>query len=142
MDETDRRALPKAGGMKITAPPETGTQRRTQLTRDRVVAAAVALADRDGIEALSMRRLAQELGTDHQHFLLRAETALNRVLEFNESHVEAWYWLGATFVLAGRDRDARTVVEVLEPLDVGRSLDLESLRRDAVATRSSRSTTA
>ena len=32
------------------------------LNRDRVLAAAVELADEVGIEALSMRRLAQELG--------------------------------------------------------------------------------
>ena len=36
--------------------------RRTPLSRDRVLNAAVALADEVGIEALSMRRLAQELG--------------------------------------------------------------------------------
>ncbi|MBT2369396.1 TetR/AcrR family transcriptional regulator [Streptomyces sp. ISL-10] len=36
--------------------------RRTPLTRDRVLRAAVALADGIGIEALSMRKLAQELG--------------------------------------------------------------------------------
>ena len=36
--------------------------RRIPLSRDRVLAAAVALADQVGIEALSMRRLAQELG--------------------------------------------------------------------------------
>ena len=37
-------------------------QRRAPLNRDRVLRAAVALADVDGIEALSMRNLAQELG--------------------------------------------------------------------------------
>ena len=36
--------------------------RRIPLSRDRVLTAAVALADEVGIEALSMRRLAQELG--------------------------------------------------------------------------------
>ncbi|MGN9790811.1 TetR/AcrR family transcriptional regulator [Streptomyces sp. OZ13] len=36
--------------------------RRTPLSRDRVLRAAVALADDIGIEALSMRKLAQELG--------------------------------------------------------------------------------
>ncbi|WP_104139850.1 TetR/AcrR family transcriptional regulator [Arthrobacter sp. ZGTC131] len=36
--------------------------RRVPLSRDRVLAAAVELADEVGIEALSMRRLAQELG--------------------------------------------------------------------------------
>src|SRR5690242_2832288 len=37
---------------------------RTPLSRDRVLAAAVALADEAGIEALSMRRLAQGLGVE------------------------------------------------------------------------------
>lgn len=38
------------------------TGRRVRLNRERVLAAAVALADRIGIDALSMRRLATELG--------------------------------------------------------------------------------
>jgi AcrR family transcriptional regulator len=37
---------------------------RTPLTRQRVLRAAVALADRGGIGALSMRKLAQELGVE------------------------------------------------------------------------------
>ncbi|WP_354639285.1 TetR/AcrR family transcriptional regulator [Kitasatospora camelliae] len=40
---------------------QTGTARRTPLSRERVLRAAVAFADRGGIEALSMRGLAQEL---------------------------------------------------------------------------------
>ena len=36
--------------------------RRTPLNRDRVLRAAVALADEVGFESLSMRRLAEELG--------------------------------------------------------------------------------
>ncbi|MEW2413294.1 TetR/AcrR family transcriptional regulator C-terminal domain-containing protein [Streptomyces sp. NPDC046866] len=39
-----------------------GGGRRTPLSRDRVLRAAVAFADRSGIDALSMRSLAQELG--------------------------------------------------------------------------------
>lgn len=39
-----------------------GTNRRRPLTRDRVLRAAVALADREGIAALTMRRLGEELG--------------------------------------------------------------------------------
>jgi AcrR family transcriptional regulator len=35
---------------------------RTPLTRERILRAAVALADRDGLDSLSMRRLADELG--------------------------------------------------------------------------------
>jgi AcrR family transcriptional regulator len=37
---------------------------REPLTRDRVLQAAMALADRDGIEALTMRSLARELGVE------------------------------------------------------------------------------
>ena len=50
--------------MKIAGPGKTGAERRTQLTRERVVAAGIELADRDGIESISMRRLAQELGVE------------------------------------------------------------------------------
>ena len=41
-----------------------GAQRRPQLTRQQVVTAAVELADSGGIESISMRRLAQELGVE------------------------------------------------------------------------------
>ncbi len=50
--------------MKIAGPGKPAAERRTQLTRERVVAAGVELADRDGIESISMRRLAQELGVE------------------------------------------------------------------------------
>ena len=50
--------------MKIAGLGETGAEHRPQLTRERVVAAAVELADRDGIESISMRKLAQELGVE------------------------------------------------------------------------------
>jgi AcrR family transcriptional regulator len=52
------------GAMKIVGPDRTGPERRTQLTRERVVAAAVELADRDGIESISMRKLAPVLGVE------------------------------------------------------------------------------
>ena len=42
----------------------TAAERRAPLTRERVLQAAVELADRDGIENLSMRKLGQELGVD------------------------------------------------------------------------------
>ena len=50
--------------MKIAGLGNTGAERRAQLTRERVVAAGIELADRDGIESISMRRLAQELGVE------------------------------------------------------------------------------
>src|SRR5207237_772350 len=37
---------------------------RAQLSKERVLGAAVALADREGIEALSMRNLGQEVGVE------------------------------------------------------------------------------
>lgn len=41
-----------------------GPLRRAGLTRERVLGTAVAMADRDGFEALSMRKLAKELGVE------------------------------------------------------------------------------
>ena len=39
-------------------------RRRAPLTRERVLEAAVALADERGIEALTMRNLGQEVGVE------------------------------------------------------------------------------
>jgi AcrR family transcriptional regulator len=39
-------------------------KRRAALTRERILRAAISLADRDGIEALSMRKLGHELGVE------------------------------------------------------------------------------
>lgn len=44
--------------------PESGAAPRTPLSRERVVRAAVALADEAGLEALSMRKLGQRLGVE------------------------------------------------------------------------------
>ena len=49
--------------MRIDAPTDTG-DRRARLTRQRVLEAAVELADRDGIESVSMRRLGEMLGVE------------------------------------------------------------------------------
>ena len=40
------------------------TERRAPLTRERILEAGVALADRGGLDNLSMRKLGQELGVD------------------------------------------------------------------------------
>jgi AcrR family transcriptional regulator len=50
--------------MKFVGAGQPDPERRAQLTREQVVTAAVELADRDGIESISMRRLAQELGVE------------------------------------------------------------------------------
>jgi AcrR family transcriptional regulator len=46
------------------APRKAATATRTRLNRERVIAAAVSLADAGGLEALSMRRLGEELGVE------------------------------------------------------------------------------
>ncbi|HEY7524745.1 MAG TPA: TetR/AcrR family transcriptional regulator C-terminal domain-containing protein [Candidatus Limnocylindrales bacterium] len=46
------------------AQPGSSVERREPLTRERVVAAAVGLADREGLPAVSMRKLGQELGVE------------------------------------------------------------------------------
>jgi AcrR family transcriptional regulator len=48
----------------VVTEPTASAERRTPLTRERVLQAAVDLADRGGIESLSMRKLGQELGVD------------------------------------------------------------------------------
>lgn len=50
--------------MKISELGNPGAEGRVQLTRGRVVSAAIKLADRDGIDSLSMRKLAQDLGVE------------------------------------------------------------------------------
>ena len=67
---------------------ESGTKTRTDtrvpLSRERVLSAAVGLADEDGIESLSMRRLAQALGVEAMslyHYFHRKTELLGGMLE-------------------------------------------------------------
>jgi AcrR family transcriptional regulator len=46
----------------MAARTDAGTQARSALTKERVLRAAVDVADRDGVDALSMRRVAADLG--------------------------------------------------------------------------------
>src|SRR5438094_7026697 len=54
----------------------TSSRRRTTLSRERIAAAAVALIDGEGLDALSMRRLGAELGVEamslYRHFPSKA----------------------------------------------------------------------
>jgi AcrR family transcriptional regulator len=50
--------------LKTESPAPAKSEPRTTLTRQRVLEAAVALADRQGLDAVSMRRLGQELGIE------------------------------------------------------------------------------
>jgi AcrR family transcriptional regulator len=54
------RATSEKMAKRLHPPPAT----RTRLTRERVLDAGIALADEHGIDALSMRRLGQELGVE------------------------------------------------------------------------------
>ncbi|GGS39164.1 MULTISPECIES: TetR/AcrR family transcriptional regulator C-terminal domain-containing protein [Actinokineospora] len=60
------------------------TAERVPLSRARVLGAAVAIADRDGIAALTMRRLAQDLGVEAMslyHHVANKEALLDGVIE-------------------------------------------------------------
>ena len=48
----------------MTTPAEPGTEPRLPLSRERVLRAAIKVADEGGIESLTMRRLAEELGAE------------------------------------------------------------------------------
>ena len=50
--------------MEIAKQAKTDAKRRVPLNRERVLRAAIALADEGGIESLTMRKLGQELGVE------------------------------------------------------------------------------
>jgi AcrR family transcriptional regulator len=69
----------------MTARTEPAAERRTPLNRERVLRAAVELADREGIEAVSMRRLGQELGVEAMslyNHVAKKEDLLDGMVEF------------------------------------------------------------
>ncbi|MCK9247908.1 MAG: TetR/AcrR family transcriptional regulator [Solirubrobacteraceae bacterium] len=72
------------------------------LSRERVIAAAVALAERSGLDALSMRRLADELGVStmaaYRHVPAK-QTLVDDVVE------RALSWIPAAELLARDDED-------------------------------------
>jgi AcrR family transcriptional regulator len=64
---------------------------RIPLTRERVLHAAVALADRDGVRALSMRRLAQELGVEAMslyHHVANKDAILDGIIDLVFAEIE------------------------------------------------------
>jgi len=71
-----RRADDRAAG--ADRPGRAAGRGSARLSREAIVAAGVALADRGGLEALSMRRLAQDLGVDAMaiYYHLRDKEAL------------------------------------------------------------------
>ena len=85
------------------ARPRTSHARRKPLSRERVLRAAIGLADAEGIEALSMRKLARELGVEAMslyNHVANKDAILDGIVEvvarkkrapeswFNSEHVE------------------------------------------------------
>ena len=69
----------------------TGTAPRSALTRARVLESAVALADRDGLGALTMRSLARELGIEAMslyHHVANKEDLLDGVVDLVAAEIQ------------------------------------------------------
>lgn len=104
--------------------------RRVRLNRDRVLQAAVSLADEVGIEALSMRRLAQELGV--------VPMALYKHVANKEELLD-----GMVEVIVGeidppvRDADWKTAVR-LRVLSARRALQRHPWARQAIESRTTK----
>ena len=70
MNLADEQALPTIRGENerfgndVVTETRSSEERRSPLSRERVLQAAVELADRGGLDALSMRKLGQELGVE------------------------------------------------------------------------------
>jgi len=66
-------------------------QPRVPLSRERVLGAAICLADEGGIESLTMRRLAQELGVEAMslyYYVANKDEILNGIVEIVVSEIE------------------------------------------------------
>src|SRR5437870_4519003 len=66
-------------------------ERRLPLSKERVLRTAMALADQGGIDSLSMRRLAQELGVEAMslyHYVSSKDDILNGIVEIVVAEIE------------------------------------------------------
>lgn len=117
-------------------PTDPATAARPPLTRDRIVAAAVALADDDGFDRLSMRRLAQALGVEAMslyHHVANKDDLLDGMVDavFSELHLpepgDEGEWRGP---IRRRCTSARSVL-LRHPWALGR---LDSRRTPGAAT--------
>jgi len=83
------------------------TERRAPLNRERVLAAAVELADREGIEALSMRRLGQELSVEAMalyNHVANKDDLLNGMVDAVVGEIDLTDGGGADWKSAARNR--------------------------------------
>ena len=75
----------------MALPADTPPEPRRRLSRERVLDAAIAMADEHGIEAVSMRRLAQELGVEAMslyHYFGKKDDIFQGMLEAVWAEVE------------------------------------------------------
>jgi len=73
------------------ARPNSSTEPRVPLSKERMVDAAVALAQREGIDALTMRRLAEELGAGAMslyHYVPNKEELLSAMIDVVFAEIE------------------------------------------------------
>ena len=70
---------------------ERSAESRVPLSRDRVLRAAIAIADEGGLEALSMRKLAQELGVEAMsvyHYVANKDEILDGLVDLVFAEIE------------------------------------------------------
>src|SRR5690349_4838668 len=82
---------PRGGPMPRAASTATTRRARTPLSRERVLAAAIELADEAGIGALTMRRLAQELGVEAMtlyYYVANKPALLKGMVDLVESEIK------------------------------------------------------
>ncbi len=75
----------------MAARTEPATKRRTPLSRERVLKAAVKLADRDGLDSLTMRKLADDLGVEAMslyYHVANKEALLDGVVDVVVAEIE------------------------------------------------------
>jgi AcrR family transcriptional regulator len=86
---------------------ETAAERRTPLNRERVLGAAVELADREGIEGLSMRRLGQELSVEAMalyNHVANKDDLLNGMVDVVVGEIDLTDTADGDWKTAARDR--------------------------------------
>lgn len=75
----------------MTTQVETSAEPRVPLSRDRVLSAAIDLADKSGIGSLTMRKLAQELGVEAMtlyYYVANKDDILNGIVDIIEGDIE------------------------------------------------------
>src|SRR5262249_44725801 len=75
----------------MTAHADPSAAPRSPLSRQRVLLAALALADRDGVGSLTMRKLAQELGVEAMslyHHVANKDDILDGIVDVVFSEIE------------------------------------------------------